>query len=343
LPTSKTEGTEISVGLGLLKIKQFALTEQDIQKYFNHTLSYEKYRDYVRNYDKNKNDYDRVFNVGQKVRSKYSSFEHVSSVSWTGPQKQASTISVPKDIVAANIPISVKVKSNVVYNLSPFNIFVSIPSGMQLAKNSPNWFIEQARDEINELYLYVKNQGPVSFFDDIYEFEKKAKKKDRKQVKNIIANFSSKQKEDFHNLYVTMCHRVASNSAEIFNSKLETSLRSNLRSSIIELLAKTFFRINAVEYIFCGIDKTKDFAMIVPDLTEWKRMWKIVKVTATPDLSREQSVVKLSVECEGNKKSYSFNYHVEIRWSHGKFCGSPEGKLYKEFSWLDIPFYKSLI
>jgi len=103
LPTSKTEGTEISVGLGLLNINQFALKEQDIQKYFNHTLSYEKYQDYVRNYDKNKNDYDRIFNVGQKVRSTYSPFEHVSSISWTGPQKQASTISVPKDIIVVYI------------------------------------------------------------------------------------------------------------------------------------------------------------------------------------------------------------------------------------------------
>ena len=255
MPTSKTEGTEISVGLGLLNIDQFDLKEQDIQKYFNHTLSYEKYQEYVRNYDKNKNDYDRVFYVGQKIRSRYSFFEHVSMVNWTGPQKQASTISVPKDIIAANIPISVKVKSNVVYNLSPFNIFVSIPSAMQLAKNSPNWFVEQAHDEINELFLYVKNQSHISFPDDIHEFEKKAKREDRKRVKNIIAKFSSKQKVDFYDLYVTMCHKVASNSAKIFNAKLEASLNSNLKSSTIELLAKTFFRINAVEYIFCGCNQ----------------------------------------------------------------------------------------
>ncbi|MBC8184587.1 hypothetical protein H8E88_26120 [candidate division KSB1 bacterium] len=343
MPTSKTEGTEISVGLGLLNINQFDLKEQEIEKYFNHTLTHEKYREYVKNYDKNKNDYDRVFYVGQKIRDRYSFFEHLSSLNWTGPNKQASTISVPKDIIAANIPISIKVKSNVVYNLSPFNIFVSIPSAMQLAKNSPNWFIEQAYDEINKVYLYVKNQDQGSFPDDIYEFEKKAKKEDRKRIKNIIAKFSTKQKNDFYGLYVTMCHKVASNSAEIFNTKLETSLNSNLRSSTIELLAKTFFRVNAVEYIFCGIDKTKDFAVVVPDLTEWKRMWKIIRVNAAPDLSREQSVVNISVECEGNKKRYTFDYHVEIRWSHGKFCGSPEGKLYKQFSWLNVPFYRPLI
>jgi len=246
-------------------------------------------------------------------------------------------------IIAANIPISVKVKSHVVYNLSPFNIFVSIPSGMQLAKNSPNWFIEQANDEINELYLYVKSHCFDSFPDDIYEFGKKAKKEDRKRIKNIIAKFSSKQKVGFYELYIAMCHKVASNSAETFNTKLEASLKSNLKSSTIELMAKTFFRINAVEYIFCGIDKTKDFAVVVPDLTDWKRKWKIIGVSAAPDLSREQSVVNISVECESNKKKYTFNYHVEIRWSHGKFCGSPEGKLYKEFPWLDVPFYKPLI
>lgn len=37
------------------------------------------------------------------------------------------------------------------------------------------------------------------------------------------------------------------------------------------------------------------------------------------------------------------HYPAEIRWPHGKFCGNPEGKLYKDFKWVDVPFFKRII
>ena len=34
--------------------------------------------------------------------------------------------------------------------------------------------------------------------------------------------------------------------------------------------------------------------------------------------------------------------HIEIRWSHGKFCGPPEAKVYLDTALFDIPGYSPL-
>jgi len=64
---------------------------------------------------------------------------------------------------------------------------------------------------------------------------------------------------------------------------------------------------------------------------------------AWADLIRKQSVVNIDIDYrERDGKSKKLKYHVEIRWSHGKFCGNPEAKLYKHFLWKDAPGFKIL-
>jgi hypothetical protein len=45
-----------------------------------------------------------------------------------------------------------------------------------------------------------------------------------------------------------------------------------------------------------------------------------------------------------NQKKFSRKIRSEVRWSHGKFCGNPEGKLYKHDSWSysDLPWAMSV-
>jgi len=94
-----------------------------------------------------------------------------------------------------------------------------------------------------------------------------------------------------------------------------------------------------------GVDRGKDIALSFPDANTWNQNWEFVSIEAMPDLSAGQSVVKffLKIKNKKNKEMYSFNFHAEIRWSHGKFCGNPEGKLYKDFAWGDLPFVKDLL
>ena len=169
-------------------------------------------------------------------------------------------------------------------------------------------------------------------------------REDRDALQTYIQSLRGETKSEFTRRYRQMCRNVSTVSANRFNQNFQTALNSNIRSSVLENIVKQFFRMNAVPYILVGLDKHRPFGLQIPDVTEWKRNWKIVSLNATPDLTRGQSVVDICmvVEEKTSRTTHSMDFHVEIRWSHGKFCGNPEAKLYKEFSWSSVPFFRNI-
>ena len=184
---------------------------------------------------------------------------------------------------------------------------------------------------------------------DVREFESHASPEERDEVQKAIEALSGDAKRDFYEKYIAMCHKVARISAETFNENY-MSAKQKKKSQADEHLAKVFFRLNSVPYLMVGIDGNREFALVMPSITEWRRNWVIKDVSAVADIHRRQCVVNFRLVCKekepkkekSSKGEAAFNFHAEVRWSHGKFCGNPEAKLYKEFRWADLPFFKRL-
>jgi hypothetical protein len=123
------------------------------------------------------------------------------------------------------------------------------------------------------------------------------------------------------------------------------TLAGSSRSQVLENIARLFFRMDSVEYIFTGIDRGVEFGVMIPELSQWKREWKITRIEASPNLKRQQSVVDIAIDfaSKASDVTGSAQFHVEIRWSHGKFRQNPEAKLYKNFRWQDIVFLSRLL
>jgi tRNA A-37 threonylcarbamoyl transferase component Bud32 len=180
--------------------------------------------------------------------------------------------------------------------------------------------------------------------EDVSEFEQSIKGRGRKPIKDVIKRFSEDDKQAFKQLYLRMCHRVAKASADIFNNNFSASMQGRSSNAVLEQITRHFFRMNAVDYILGGIDKKKAFAVIVPEVTRWKREWIITDVITEPELDREQSRVRFLVHYK-NRNSGITNtaeFHTQIRWSHGKFQNNPEAKLYKNFAWEEVDFFESI-
>jgi hypothetical protein len=345
MPTAKTECTELSVGFGLLGIEPGGLSATQIAYLFSGSLPYEKYTSYMQEYHSNPYLYARFINVGLQLRNSYPLFANLSQITWSGPQQQAATTSASKDLFAANVPVSIKNESNVVLNPSPYNLFVTIPSGSMPASQAQNWYEHTDSQEIQNLYSFVRNHANLHLPVVYSEFEQKASKTDRIALQTSIRNFQGNDKAEFSRLYTQMCRTVASISADDFNQNLQNTMSTNIRSSVLENIIKQFFRVNAVPYILTGVDDRRSFALRIPDITEWKQNWRFISLVATPDLTRGQSVVDLcmTLEQKDSRQIHELPFHVEIRWSHGKFCGNPEAKLYKEFIWSSVPFFTNVL
>ena len=342
MPSRKTETTELSVGFGLLGYSNpFEPPFSEIFSKFQGSLSIEKHKLYLSEYPKNQNLYPIMLNVGLNLRKTFPLFNNLQTLRWLGPERQASTTSTARDLQAVNVPISVKAKSNVVGNPSPYNLFISTPQGSGLAKGTRSWYLESALSDYQSFYNLAKEiTGLDKLPSSVEEFERLGNKK---LLINAIKNISTSDIFEFQNLYIKMCHQSAKEAADTFNDNLSHSLNSPVKGSVLERIAKMFFRMNAVEYILCGIDGQNEFAVKIPDLTTWLQNWEFKAIQAAPDFERKQSVVNFSIDIQNKKhlKSYNVIFHAEIRWSHGKFS-SVEGKLYKEFNWVDLPFFTQI-
>ncbi len=345
MPTAKTEGTELSVCFGLLDIDPLDF-DQDILKHsFEGSLTREKYRSFAEEFERNSGLYRQFQQLGLSLRNNYALFDNLTHLRWSGPQQQAATTSASKDIIAANVPISVKNESNVVLNPSPYNLFITIPSGQMPAGQADNWYMTADPSGISALYTFARANSGLDLPEEYAIFEQTVHRDCRDDFQSAIGQFRGEVKAEFLRIYQGMCRRVAEYSAQVFNENYSTAMSTNRRNSVLENLVKQFFRINSVTYILAGLDKRRAFALEIPELTGWKRDWKLVGVSAQPDLTRRQSVVKIAVvvERKASREQTTLNFRVEIRWSHGKFCGNPEAKLYKEFGWAEVAFFRGIL
>jgi hypothetical protein len=214
------------------------------------------------------------------------------------------------------------------------------------AGRSPNWFLYTDREEFQAAYDVIRIAAPdLALPADVEEFERTARAADRDRVQEVIKNLSVADSTEFFNRYVQMCRTVARLSAEMFNENIAATRRTNRYNSMLENVIKQFFRVNAVTYILAGLENKIPFAVEIPDLTAWKQAWRILSVRAVPQLQKAQGVVNFEMVVENKVSHEHFEpiFHDEIRWSHGKFCGNPEAKLYKTISWRQLPFFRVIL
>lgn len=344
MPSSKTECTELSVGFGLLELDPVSSLHERILTSWDNNLSPGKLADFLVEYSRDGAYYRRFYDIGVNLRHSHRVLaqSNINMVRWEGPHHQARSVSMARDLVAANTPISVKANSNVVFNLSPYVLFTSVPSGVSTPTRSDNWFSMVAQQPYQELYTWIRSLSGENLPEQVSDYHRNIRGDRRKHLSRLVAQLSEAQKADFDDLYVTLCHEVAEESARRFNAAVRQSFSGSIRNAVAENLVKTFFRLGDGEYVLCGLDHNSDFGVDVPDITSWKRHWALKSVAAEAVLSRGQSVVDINLVIENRQTRQEHNaaFEVQIRWAHGKFSGNPEAKVYKKFPWIAIPFFQ---
>lgn len=355
MPNRKTEATELAVGFGIINQDPLKVDPSKIEELFCGTLNLEKLQNFQQEYSNNhklKSTYQLLYELGLRIRNNYFKPQNIipQKIEWKGTQRQCGSVTLPKDLtIPGSLSISVKTESNVVYNLSPPNLFDNLPQahGVQRTPQKQNWFLIKAPEEYENMYRIVASEIQ-NFPENATEFENTATRKEREKIAEFLKNLKQSNPNkysEFIAAYQTMCNKVACESAEQFNQLFSSTWRER-RSDLTIHIMRIFFRMNSTNYILACIEKRKQpFALIIPDVTSWSKNWELIEVKATPKLCG-QSVVEfiVTIRNKNNKKknrnTFEFPFHAEIRWSHGKFCGSPEAKLYKDFSWNTVPFFQ---
>ncbi|MHA1267829.1 MAG: hypothetical protein ACTSRS_21535 [Candidatus Helarchaeota archaeon] len=346
MASKKTEATELALAFGLLGIQNpTRISPDERRKLFEGTLQANVFTYFLDSFSGQYHDICQVMlNVGLRIRNNHSHIKNYNSLRLMGKEQIYITTSLSKDIQIGPLAISSKASSNVVVNLSPYNLLIALPSGKVPATRSLNWYIIAAKGPFQNYYdkwrkLCFPNQP-----EDIETFFNQTTQKERKKLVKRKKNLSQREITVLEKTYEDFCHQVAEASAECFRSNLNNSLKSRSSQAVMIQIAKTFFRMDSSPYILAGQDHNKPIALEIPDINTWRRNWEISEIITFPDLEAGQPKVYFRVNLVDRQTTsiHPFNFHTEIRWSHGKLCGNPEGKLYKDFAWKDLPFVENI-
>jgi hypothetical protein len=340
----KTEATELAVAFGLLGVDPTVAEFSEVAARFEGTLTQEKFDIFKRACTGRYRDLCRLlYCVAQDTK------EHCpgllpegANVRWLGPLQQSRSVTTPQDLVMSATAISVKVNSWVVFNLSPYNLFVSVPSGLVSATRTENWYSTMAPEAYQELFELVR---AGTNFATIVDFDRDGRGPDRKRLQNYIRGLGEMQTDEFNQKYIELCTQVSLESADVFNQNLERTLETVHGSALQDELLRYFLRLDAMPYLLIGLERNRPFSILVPSITEWKRGHQFERLVAEADTDAGQSVVRfnLVVYKRRPRGRVELPFHAEIRWSHGKFCGNPEGKLYRDFRWEEAPGLTTII
>ncbi|ABB43403.1 hypothetical protein Suden_0122 [Sulfurimonas denitrificans DSM 1251] len=264
---------------------------------------------------------------------------------WTGKDNIAGVVSVAKDLEILNFRISVKENADVFINGSPLTVFEDLPKGLfGQKKRGEDWFIKTAKDEIERYYALCRKH--LSVHDDFSAIDKFYGNRDKaykKEFSKKVALLHSEKNNEILESYQIMCNKVSQISSEIFNQNLLKFKTAYTSSVSLQPIFHYFFKINGIKYIIAGTEKNKPFASLLENSTSWTKQYSFLDIIASPkEAGQPEVLLRFIFKDKKTNEQFEIPLKIEIRWSHGKFCGNPEAKVYKQWSYMELPWSENL-
>ena len=244
---------------------------------------------------------------------------HPRLIEWKGPHQPPEHDPLPADLRIDNVfIISCKNLSKILMNPSPMSLFRTALTSD--SNTGSDWYAEIARGELQGLYLAAITYLDLRGFPDLpIDLSRPQRDILKKRLERRWPDELSEEVEVF-------IRAVSERSAQ----SLEGTLESHRDK---ERFYWKLLRLHSSPYFIMG--RQPSGAMRLRVLTPWdfRRTYEFRDLRVIADTAG-QPQVKWEAEIEdlGTSEVRIVSGHIEIRWSHGKFCGAPEAKIY-----LDTP------
>lgn len=242
-------------------------------------------------------------------------------VEWRGPHHPPEHNPVPADLRVDGVYlISNKALSKVLRNSSPTALFKG--GLLEGSARGANWYLESAPTEFEALYVAV-----VDLLGIASKFPGSVADLTKEHQLILKTELAAGWPEGLTALVDRFIHAVGVHSAKCLNAHLRTRKKQ-------EEMYWRFLRVLGTQYYVLGLDRKSSIRIRVPSAWDFQRTYELLSFVAEPQTAGQPQISwrahlrrridDLEIVTEG---------HVEIRWSHGKFVGAPESKIY-----LDTPF-----
>lgn len=252
------------------------------------------------------------------------------TIEWKGGTKAPGDEVVPADLRIDHVYlVSCKYLSKILHNVSPHYLFERLLAGGQ-GQRGADWYLRTAENELTALY----GMATAAFRSDVPSSPRDLSPGDRLLLTERLGGRWPLEARD---LAKEFSLAVSSRTASIWMEAMDTE-------SARERFLWRLLRIGSAPYFVLGSDGRSSLRLRIQTPWDWKQQYRLRSWTATPG-SGEQPIVGWAAEVEDHRSGSTVEVtgHVEIRWSHKKFCGAPEAKLYLDTPHHRVPGYVQLV
>ena len=250
---------------------------------------------------------------------------------WKGPQRPPGADPIPADLRVDHVYlVSCKYNSRIQLNAAPRSIFDAGSSSVPVAPAPPaeargDWYREAAPDELQALYEIVRFEtGLVATLPDRCGDLVPPQRRALAAALGRGPWTSSAAAE----AYTALSAAVAAGSARRWRERLR-------REPVREATLWRFLRVAAATYFVLGSDGERSLRLRVGSPWDWRQSYRLRRFDVEPVESRQPVVAwRATVDERATGAAVAVEGHIEVRWSHGRFGGLPEAKVY-----LDTPHH----
>jgi len=242
-------------------------------------------------------------------------------VEWKGPHQAPVDPVTPTDLRVDHVyQISCKYLSKILLNCGPARLFDRLLVGDR--RGNENWFAACAADAYDTFYGAVVDHvgsGLPSRAADLGAGH-------RTLLKEVLAQRTLPA--PLQPAWRNLCAEVSEASTARWRRQL-TDRRAELR------VLWRLLRIGDASYFVLGSSRTSTMQLRVVSNWDWTQAFVLKSFSVWARRSGQPEVGwRAMVESRSGATEWEILGHVEVRWSHGRFQGAPEAKVY-----LDTPFH----
>ncbi len=252
-------------------------------------------------------------------------------VEWRGPHRPPGDDVVPADLRIDHVfQVSCKYLSRITQNCGPARLFERLLVGED--RVGGDWFDDVADDQYQRFYDVARQHTGVAT--ELPERVTEIERPHRQVLKAALA--ARAHPPELAVPWRDLCAAVARESASRWRSALDSD-RKRLR------MLWRLCRIGDAPYFVLGSDRRRSLRLRVASAWDWVQDYDLLTLRIEArDAGQPEVGWHAEVVDRATATRHDVHGHVEIRWSHGRFSGAPEAKVYLDTPHHQVPGYHQL-
>jgi hypothetical protein len=251
-------------------------------------------------------------------------------VEWKGSHRAPGDEVAPIDLRIDHVfLVSCKYLSKIMINASPAHLFDRLLQGAHGIR-SGDWYQEVAGEQYEELYTAVRAELEL---DELPRFSADLRPEDRKLLAVALSGSWPGASAE---RYRVLAQSVAAHTASRWQARLQSPADA-------EQMLWRVLRMGSAPYFVLGSSPAAPLRLRVATPWDWRLDYRLRSFSCAPQPGGQPRVSwSAAIEDRHSRVVHEVVGHVEIRWSHGRFSGNPEAKLYLDSPHRAVPGYYPL-